>query len=782
MRREGPGGGGAPGTGGRRQASWLTGVFFLSGVIGLIYQVSWQRLLTLSYGVGAVSVTLIVSVYMLGLALGALAGGRLAARTRDPLLWYAASEAALAAIGATSVGVLLALGRLTATSPPAVAFAAAFVALCAPTALMGATLPLITSSVTRLTGRFDHAVSALYFINTLGASVGAVATGYVLISVLGLDGCVYAAAVLNGVLALIALLVRRSAGPGAIASVVATVRSPADDPRSRWLAWAPAFMAGFLAIGLEVIWFRVIGVLVKDSPYAFASILSVYLIGIALGSRAIDRHLGRRPAASRSDLFFLMQFVVGVTVLATFAGLFYGSGSGPLAWLVRLSFSADLHPSPLLWLRSPGPQTFEDVYLFLDVFLWPAVMLLLPTMCMGASFPLLASLARLRTAHDGVAVGTTYFAVVAGNVAGGLVTGLVMLPAWGTERAALALGGVGVLFGLGVTTWGGRRVALAWRAAVVAGLLLLAVAVFPGRGELYAAIHTAPFTPSSVRVEEGLDAVVVTYERDDLVRNFINGQGHGYRPGPVFLAEAAEALSCARRTRRVLVIGFGAGSITDAALAAPDTREVTLVELSGSLIANLRRLRQFDRTFGDPRLRIVIDDGRRYLLRSSEVFDAILMDPVRPTTATSGNLHSVEFFELARRRLSPGGTLMVGGLEGSLVIPRTLLAVFPHVRSYPLFAVASDAPFERNVARLDSLRRAFPPGLDEAVAEASSPAIEGQALADATRGVPVNHDLRPHSEYYLGLIRPLGVAGRGTGEGTGGGTGDRPGDRPGSWR
>jgi len=694
-------------------------------MVGLIYQVSWQRLLTLSYGVGAASVTLIVSVYMLGLGLGALAGGRLAARSRDPLLWYAASEAALALIGATSVGVLLALGRLTVTSQPAVAFAAAFVALCAPTLLMGATLPLMTSSVTRLTGRFDHAVGSLYFINALGASVGAVATGYVLISLLGLDGCVYAAAAINGVLGVIALLVRRSARPAASASVGAAGGWRADESRSRWLAWAPAFMAGFLAIGLEVIWFRVVGVLVKDSPYAFASILAVYLLGIALGSRAIDRHLGRRPAASQRDLFFLMQFLVGVTVLATVAGLFYLSGSGPLAWLVRLSFSADLHPSPLLWLRAPGPQTFEDVYLFFDVFLWPAALLLLPTMCMGASFPLLASLARSRTAHDGVAVGTTYFTVIAGNVAGGLVTGLILLPAWGTERAALALGGVGVLFGLGVTTWEGRRITLGWRTAAVAGLLLVAAAGFPGRGELYAAIHTAPFTPSSIGVEEGLDAVVVTYERDDLVRNFINGQGHGYRPGPVFLAEAAEALSFARRTRRVLVIGFGAGSITDAALATPDTREVTLVELSGSLIVNLRRLRQFDRTFDDPRLRIVIDDGRHFLLRTSEMFDVILMDPVRPTTATSGNLHSAEFFELARRHLSPGGTLMVGGLEGCLGIPRTLLDVFANVRSYPLFSVASDVPFARDAARLDRLRSAFPPGLDEAIAEASSPAIEG---------------------------------------------------------
>jgi hypothetical protein len=156
------------------------------------------------------------------------------------------------------------------------------------------------------------------------------------------------------------------------------------------------------------------------------------------------------------------------------------------------------------------------------------------------------------------------------------------------------------------------------------------------------------------------------------------------------------------------------------------------------------------------------------------VFDVILMDPVRPTTATSGNLHSAEFFELARRHLSPGGTLMVGGLEGSLGIPRTLLAVFANVRSYPLFAVASDVPFVRDAARLDRMRSAFPPGLHEAIAEASSPAIEGQALADATRGVPVNRDLRPHSEYYLERLWPLGA--------TGGGTGDRTGDRPGSWR
>jgi predicted membrane-bound spermidine synthase len=194
-----------------RLAPLLATVFFFSGLAGLIYQVAWQRLLTVHYWVGAISITLIVSVYMLGLGLGSLLGGRLADRSREPYVLYATVEGALGLAGLVSFPTILALGRLTAGSTPAVSFVCLSAFLCVPTLLMGITLPLLTTIFTGITRDFIYGVSHLYFINTLGAAVGAILTGYVLVSLLGLNGCIYLAAAVNVVLAAVILLARRTA-------------------------------------------------------------------------------------------------------------------------------------------------------------------------------------------------------------------------------------------------------------------------------------------------------------------------------------------------------------------------------------------------------------------------------------------------------------------------------------------------------------------------------------------------------------------------------------------
>jgi hypothetical protein len=316
----------------------------------------------------------------------------------------------------------------------------------------------------------------------------------------------------------------------------------------------------------------------------------------------------------------------------------------------------------------------------------------------------------------------------------------------------LAFGSCGLLFGLGVRKIGARPIPFGVRAAAVIALATASIIFFPLPGELYLAMHVAPFEGGSVSVEEGLDAIVLTYEDGGRLRNFINGQGHGYRPGPIFLAEAVESLAAAPSLDRVLVIGFGAGSAAEAALVPADVRRVTVVELSASLMANLANHPDLAKILSDPRLRLEIEDGRRFLRRSRERYGLILMDPLRTTTAQSNNLHSMEFFALAAERLSPGGVLMVGGLGDSPVVLRTLMAVFPHVRWYQGFALASDRPLHRDAARFKSIVDSFPSATRSSIQAFAEPRLEGAALEAATSGYPVNRDWHPASEYYLGEV------------------------------
>jgi predicted membrane-bound spermidine synthase len=727
----------------------LTAVFFFSGLASLIYQVAWQRLLTVYYGVGAVSITIIVSVYMLGLGLGSLLGGRLAERSPDLYRLYAVVEGALGIVGIISFPLILTVGRLTAGASAAFSFVFLFALLCVPTLLMGITLPLLTTIFTRVTGSFIFSVSRLLFINTIGAASGAVLTSYILISLLGLDGSIYLAAGIDIVLAAVILMARRAERQATGATGIGTP-SAGEAPGWGWRAYLLVFVAGFLAIGYEIIWYRVIGVLVKDSPYAFASVLSVYLLGVALGSLGIQKVVDGKPDASRRDLFFAAQFLIGLTVLLTFIGYYYLSRHAPVQWLARLSFSTELHPSLALFRHRAGLHWFSGAYLFLDVFLWPLAFLLMPTALMGASFPLISSLALSRRGGEGRAVGTTYFFAVIGNVLGGLLTGFVLLPVAGTERTVLSFGALGLLFGLlprAIGNWYAPRI---YRIAAVLLLLIGALAVFPRRGNLYAAMHEFPFTRGTTRFEEGFDAVVFTCQEGEQLRNFINGQGHGYRPGPLFYAEAIEGLTLAASPRNVLVIGFGTGSIAEAALLTAEVQRVTVVELCGSAITNLRKFPVVDAILGDRRIQVVVDDGRRFLQRSGEQFDAILMDPVRTTTAYSNNLHSRQFFALAAQHLAPGGILMVGGIEENKLVSRTLLAEFPYVRSYDSYSLASRAPLRRYRERLERVLGSFPVEMQAAIWDRMQDPLEGALLERATAGYPVNEDWRPVSEYYLG--------------------------------
>jgi hypothetical protein len=264
-------------------------------------------------------------------------------------------------------------------------------------------------------------------------------------------------------------------------------------------------------------------------------------------------------------------------------------------------------------------------------------------------------------------------------------------------------------------------------------------------------MHVPPFTPFRAHVTEGRDAVVVTYEDGERLRNYINGQGHGYRPGAFFMAEALEALSHAPAARDVLVIGFGAGSIAETALLDSRVRRVIVVELCSSVVASLRPLPALAPTFADPRVRVIIDDGRRFLQRSDERFDVILMDPLRTTTAYSNNLHSREFFGLAKRRLAADGVLMVGGLDRSAVIARTLLAEFEFVRAYTNFCLASREPVRRDARSFERGLEHVQPGLQGNIRALVEGGVDGPSLLEATAGWPINEDARPASEYYLGL-------------------------------
>ena len=284
----------------------LAGLFFLSGASGLIYQVLWLRLLGLVFGVTVQAASTVWAAFMAGLAAGSVAGGRIGDRSARPLLWFGAAEALIGITALLTPGALDGLQHVYAALSPRlpeslaamtiVRLALAFAVLLVPTMLMGASLPLIVKSALFRREDLGGRISLLYGINTAGAIAGTLAAGLLLIPWLGLTWTFVVAATANISVGLTAMALGRGQ-PVAIAGYAPT--PPAEGPSSapaglQRLLLGVFFVSGLATLALEVVWFRVIALIVRPTVYAFSLMLASVLLGIAAGS-ALMTPLMRRP-------------------------------------------------------------------------------------------------------------------------------------------------------------------------------------------------------------------------------------------------------------------------------------------------------------------------------------------------------------------------------------------------------------------------------------------------------------------------------------------------------
>jgi spermidine synthase len=452
-----------------------------------------------------------------------------------------------------------------------------------------------------------------------------------------------------------------------------------------------------------------------------------------------------------------MQFLIGAYLWISFAG-FYCLG-GHVAWVRRaIDFAFDrgtgdrLQPLPLMttWVGN-----WESVRADAPILVYPLLFVFIPTLLMGASFPLVASLALRRSDREGSTVGTVYFFNILGNVAGGIVTGYWLLGVFGTERSALGLSLVGLSALLLVDRFLGWRPRPAWRAAAFAVLAAAAVLTFPGRGEFYKLVHGKPEEGRVRYVAEGVDSVVVTDHGDNGTFNWINGLAHGDCPDSLYASEVFEAFSYAPNCREVLVIGFGAGTFVENALMLDEVEHVSLVDVNASVIENFSKIPEFKKLITDPRVSLTIDDGRRFLLQTDQTYDMVLIDPLRTTTAYSNNLYSREFFELVKKHLKPEG-LFLAWTDDEFVFPHTMAEVFPAVRLYWMtdytnfcLALNSNGPFVRNDQRAEVLFAKYSPAMQDDVPDTAYYLGDESYIARVTAGYPTSRDWKPVMEYYL---------------------------------
>ena len=680
--------------------------FVLSGVAGLLYQTIWSRQYSLVLGTSEAAVSVVLAVYMLGLALGAALVPRwMHGPGTRPLRLFALLELGIAAC-ALAIPPLLALvgdGYVAVAGglpdPPSAVgalprlyFALACLLLLVPTMLMGATLPVLAGFAVRSAADTGPRIAGLYAANTLGAAAGALAGGWWLVPDFGLRISTAVAMALNLLVTAGAFAVSRSLAEGGATTATGTTPAAAgtvsaaapattggvlSDERVRALLPLLGLVSGFVALTYEVLWARMLSHALGSSLAAFSTMLASFLLGIGLGSLASTRRLSARGAALA---FAATQ--VGVAVAAAAAQL----------WLGRM-------PNDL----PPGALATR------------ALLAMLPaTLFMGAAFPLLIRLLGDRGVDSTRATGRIYAFNTIGAVAGAIAAGMWLIPALsfeGTARLTVALSLAAAI----VALWSLTDVARPMKAAATAAALAAALLFRP---PLPGAIIDASLVDDSTAGEQrflevGRSATVLVKERDDggfYLRTNGLPEATVRRAGapPVRHSQrwlAALPIAARPEATSMLVVGLGGGVAVEDIPARFTTLDV--VELEPRVIdanASFARLRAHD-PLADPRLRLIENDARNALVLTDRRYDILVSQPSHPWTSGSANLYSRGFLELARSRLTPDGVLLVWinaqFIDESLLrdIAATITAVFPQVRLYrpermELMFLASAAPLE----------------------------------------------------------------------------------------
>jgi spermidine synthase len=753
-------------------------IFAASGAAALIYEVAWTRLLTLRLGHGVAATSTVLAAFMGGLAIGSAIGGRRAAtfQPAGALRGYAGLELLIALLALLIPFGLLAFDPLLAAAYADGAGGAAFgvlrlvtslLLLSIPAAAMGATFPIASRWFVQQAWHAARDAGALYASNTVGAAIGALLAGFVLLPSLGLAGTTWVGVALNVIAASGAWWIagRLPVGPGLLPgkskpikpkraarqSAQATIARP-------MLAAAALGVSGFASLTHQVVWTRVLALILGPTTYAFSMMVAVFIAGLAIGAAIASRLIARvrDPVAA---LATCLALAVG------FGALSAGSVDRGLLAVAAVVARPDV--------------TFAQV-LTRQALL--AIVLLAPmTIAFGAAFPFAVAVGTRRDETVTTDLGLIYAINTTGAIAGALLAGFVLIPMvglHGTIRIITVVGAVGAL-ALCFTghAHGGSRVVAG---ALAVAVLLLGALLPPWNrlllssgGYKYASVIQAPNLQNGLTAGdllyygEGPSGTVAVRKVGGTTSLAIDGKVDASNAGDMLTQRllAHVPLLLHPDPREVAILGLGSGVTLGSALKHP-IRRADVLEISPEVV---EASRYFDRenhgALKDERARLVVGDGRTHLLFTRQQYDVIVSEPSNPWMAGIASLFTMEFFEAARARLKPGGVLCQWAhtydisTEDLQSIVATFTTVFPDgtlwlIGDGDVLLIGSNAPIEPRLAAMAAAWRR--PGVAEDLASVG--ALEpfhllsmfvagGQALTAWANGAAVQSDNRAGLEF-----------------------------------
>lgn len=645
--------------------SWTLGLFFLSGATSLVYEVLWTRRLSLTFGHTVLAVSTVLTVFMSGLALGSFLAGRWTDRERQRLRsenkvgpsrflsLYGKIEIGIGAWAVLTLvlfngleWVYLSAARQGAGSGLlySIVFLGSFLVLLPPTAAMGATLPIFTQLLVATREDLGMWLSRIYGWNTVGACVGAGVGGFILLPWLGLKTAVMVSALGNLVIGVVAIRyaekLKIDVEPEAVESEI--VEQESANSSGGWLLPVAFGLSGFAAMIYQLGWTRGLILSIGSSTYSFAIILTAFLASLGLGSLIYKKIMASRTA-SLAHLAYL-QFAIGLSSLLT---------------------TILIGELPQLMVTVIPALNFSFLKILLFDFVLCVGLMLLPTLAMGLTFPLVTQLYTDRLSSLGRRLGEVYAANTCGAIAGSFLGGFVLIPGIGAQRALIGAVVLNLVVGIVLAVAGKvRRPLVAAIAVLSVGAVVMSPAWDPvelsaGAG-IYAKAENFLFKPAFYK--DGLSATVtVGYNGPHSPYLKVNGKtdaslGAQDMAHQVLLGLLPVALH--PNPKNVAVVGLGSGVSTAVLAAADSVEKIHCSELEPAIVEVQNYFAPYnEHVLDNPKLEVHVTDGRTFVMGSPDRFDLIVSQPSNPWIAGIGNLYTEDFYRACQERLEPGGVM-----------------------------------------------------------------------------------------------------------------------------
>lgn len=680
-------------------------LFFISGFTGLVYEVTWTRMLTNVFGSTTYAVTSVISAFMGGLAIGSFVIGRYIEKKQNPILVYAFLEIGIAITALLTPNIFKILDNIYpliyehTTSCVWLLFSTkvilSLLVLFIPTFLMGGTLPVLCKLFINHPKESGKQVGILYAINTIGATVGSFITGFLLVELFGIIKTIQLVAAVNFFLGIAFLILNiyykdiKSENERIDIINTENIKNGMQDsgsfnkitPFYSILILAGFSLAGFVSLSYEVLWTRLLVFKLKMTIYAFSIMLTTFLTGIGIGSIVVALIEKYSLIKNHSRAFGVVESFIGLTGLFTIV-LFSQIDS------IHLFDIIGIFKSSISWKK----------LIFTEILLSGMIMIV-PTILMGMTLPLVSRIFTRDINIVGRTIGGIYAVNTIGCIIGSCLTGFILVKVLGTQKSiilisfiALAVGTAILLFNRQGFNESGNSKSFPIIFSAITWSIAIALIVWLPKDILfkYYNIFEEQFYKGTriLYANEGIECITTVHKYPDgskgISTSSVNVAGTHYTHRTTQKLQAHIPMLVHPDPKEVLQVGFGSGE-TSHIVTTYDIERLDLVEISREVIDTATRyFKEINKDVANhPRFNPVIMDGANYIYLAKKKYDLILNDASWPGYTGCSALYSKDYFENAKNLLKPGGIMtswfpIIEG-ENFKILLKTFHSVFPHV-------------------------------------------------------------------------------------------------------